>query len=331
MVKYADVARALGISKATVSLVINNRPGVSEETRRLVLNQLEQMEADQKRGLSAANRMIKVVVVNHRKNTMYDPEMDLWTPVFNTFERLARLRGYSFSVANWDDEEQTEKEILRECEEDAVAGVIVFATEAREEDRKFWEKIRKPVVLYDFEDKIRNRSSVCIDGYLTLYLPIRYLLDKGIRDVVYFSTSIDIYNFDSRRNLYKTLCDNYEIRPEMEVLGGSIEEIYQNARIWLEKRRFPRAMIFENYQVSIGMLSAMNHMSLALPYETELIGIDEIPSYVLQRGIKFSCVKIPHAERAEHAFNLLMQEIENPHLAKCRIEVAPSFEAAKTR
>ena len=36
-IKMVDIARYLGVSKATVSLAVNGKPGVNEETRRMVL------------------------------------------------------------------------------------------------------------------------------------------------------------------------------------------------------------------------------------------------------------------------------------------------------
>ena len=36
-IKMVDIARHLGVSKATVSLAVNGKPGVNEETRRMVL------------------------------------------------------------------------------------------------------------------------------------------------------------------------------------------------------------------------------------------------------------------------------------------------------
>ena len=44
-VKSIDIARALGISKSTVSLALNGKPGVSEQTRQEVLACKKQLEA----------------------------------------------------------------------------------------------------------------------------------------------------------------------------------------------------------------------------------------------------------------------------------------------
>lgn len=43
-VKSIDIARALGISKSTVSLALNGKPGVSEQTRQEVLVCKKQLE-----------------------------------------------------------------------------------------------------------------------------------------------------------------------------------------------------------------------------------------------------------------------------------------------
>ena len=43
-IKMVDIAKHLGVSKATVSLAVNGKPGVNEETRRMVLECLEEMK-----------------------------------------------------------------------------------------------------------------------------------------------------------------------------------------------------------------------------------------------------------------------------------------------
>jgi LacI family transcriptional regulator len=41
--KAKDIAKKLSISPSAVSIVLNNKPGVSEETRKKVLKTIEQM------------------------------------------------------------------------------------------------------------------------------------------------------------------------------------------------------------------------------------------------------------------------------------------------
>lgn len=63
-IKAVDIARHLGISKATVSLALNDRPGVSEATREKVLECKAWMEKEQKKKKSGG--VIKYIFLNDR-------------------------------------------------------------------------------------------------------------------------------------------------------------------------------------------------------------------------------------------------------------------------
>ena len=84
-IKMVDVAKRLGISKATVSLAVNGKPGVNEQTRQKVLECIKELEKNN--GVfpeplnspekEAHRRMIKVLIINHRRRVVCDPELDL--------------------------------------------------------------------------------------------------------------------------------------------------------------------------------------------------------------------------------------------------------------
>ena len=48
-IKATDIARNLNLSKATVSLVLNNKPGVSEKTRRRIFDYIEEVLGEAER------------------------------------------------------------------------------------------------------------------------------------------------------------------------------------------------------------------------------------------------------------------------------------------
>ena len=66
-IKMVDIARHLGVSKATVSLAVNGKPGVNEETRRMVLECLEEMKKNN--GVIPVKENI-VTVSDHPVNQM---------------------------------------------------------------------------------------------------------------------------------------------------------------------------------------------------------------------------------------------------------------------
>ena len=44
--KAKDIARELGVSPATISLVLNNKPGVGEEKRKEILQKIVELDCE---------------------------------------------------------------------------------------------------------------------------------------------------------------------------------------------------------------------------------------------------------------------------------------------
>ena len=112
----------------------------------------------------APHRLIKVLIINHRKQVVCDPELDLWTEVLRTFDTEARTRGYLYGLSYINETEYETNVVIEECNTELVAGVIVFATEMQPADYPILEKINKPIVLYDYEAPDGKYNSVCIDN-----------------------------------------------------------------------------------------------------------------------------------------------------------------------
>jgi len=72
-IKMVDIARHLGVSKATVSLAVNGKPGVNEETRRMVLECLEEirLRLGQPILLKGRGRWFPCMTGNDRKRCVF--------------------------------------------------------------------------------------------------------------------------------------------------------------------------------------------------------------------------------------------------------------------
>lgn len=333
-VKMVDVARYLGVSKATVSLAVNGKPGVNEETRRKVLecmemlekngNKLPQMQPEHRAG--SADRMIKVVIMNHRKKVVCDPELDLWSEVLTTFDAQARKMHYIYGLTYMNDTEEEISAVIAECNMPLIAGVILFGTEMAGDDFKILDRINKPIVIYDCEMPEGKYSSVCIDNAGAVQEALRFLEKAGATDIKYLGTGKEIYNFRKRRDAFRNALianDHMPTRSDIVELGNTIPEITDHMSEWMDSHALPEAFIFENYQISIGVLTALRRRGVRVPEDVKLVGIDEIPEYIMA-DIPLTQIKIPHADRAVMAMELLDIEIRNPQMAKIKIYAQPT-------
>ena len=362
-VRMVDVARRLGLSKATVSLAVNGKPGVSEETRTRVLACMEEMEQAQESGgtSSAAatssspsgvgpfsspgqasisgpasptapisRSLIKVLIINHNKQVVQDPELDLWSETLAALDTTARRMGYLYSLTYMSDLPGERDACIEECNQAFVSGVFLFATEMDESDDSLLQLIRKPMVVYDCEIPDGSASCICADNDGAVHQAVRLLQEKGASHILYMSTSKEIYNFDRRRRAFDRITAPHRdteadtsvpMAGERVALGRTIPEITRNARTWLSLNGLPDAFLFENYQVSIGMTTALRDLDASKVPVPPMVGIDLVPEYLLS-GLFLPQIRIPHAQRAVLAMEQLDRQIRNPETIRVKIFAA---------
>ncbi len=328
-VKSIDIARALGISKSTVSLALNGKPGVSEQTRQEVLACKKQLEehgtlppgmfsgqpGQQKR------QQIKIVrIINGMKN-IRGAELDLWTDVNEVFEKNLKANGYSLGLMYADFREKDQSRMISECNADDVAGVIIFGTEFKPENSVLLEGIKKPLVIYDAVPETEKYPVVLIDNRQGVKLAVDKLLETGNRDIQYLCNPMPMYNYVSRRRGFLEIMNKKGMGDATDRIihtGSTIEEVRQMMREYLKTAKLPQAYIMESYHVSMGTIMAMQELGIHIPEDVSLIGIDTLPSF-LTGGIHMTSIRVPHTERAYWTVQLLLKEITYPVREKCKM------------
>lgn len=324
-VKAVQIAKKLGISKATVSLALNGRPGVNEQTREKILACKEQMENGgfvEMEVLPRKTGMLKIIIATRGLNIGYNSEMDLWTDVIAVFEKEAKKWGYEVGITFINVTEEPIGDVVKECSRKDIVGVILHGTELEEDDVTKFETIQNPMVIYDNESTDSWHNCVIADNYLGVNRAVKYLIRRGNRDIVYLAHDKEIYNFKQRRRGFCDALLEYNRNPYAEhsivPIGSTIESVYLRMRQYLEENKLPDAFVMENYQISIGVMRALRERRIAVPDKVSLIGVDEIPAY-MTGDCKLTAVRIPHTERARLAMMMLAREIEKQSTTKSRI------------
>ncbi len=342
-VKAVDIAERLGISKATVSLALNGKPGVGEETRARVLRCKEEMEAqldqmiqlsvdaaptenpvvvpEKVRNLNTGN-IIKVIMFDRRLGVLCDPALNVWSEMLRVFDSEMKEYGYEIGITYVGAQEDEIDRLVEECNQDSVAGVLLYATEMQEGDFDLgFRQIRKPMVVYDFDAGSRYHS-VVIDNENAVENAVKFFQSRGCESIYYLSQKISIYNFEERRSGFLAGCYKAKLDSRMTPMirvGNSVDEAYTYMKSWLVDHELPDALILENYQVTIGVVKALLEEGVSIPEDVSLIGVDEVPSY-MTGGVEVACVQVPHVERGRVAIHMLLDEIETS--AELKLKVA---------
>lgn len=313
-IKAAQIARDLGLSKATVSLALNDKPGVSEETKKMIFQYIDRME----KGIDIVENNIIKIVNYSKKENIYGGEVDLWSEVLSEFNKEAKKDGYSLGIDYINDDIDEINKLIMECNQGHVVGAIVFANDLDEDIFKLFKQIKKPLIIYDNDFDDDSYSYVMIDNYQGMEKIIKLIVEKGFNEVCYLANSHDNYNFRKRRMAFTDLISKYNLTGRIFITGNDVESVYAAMKTELVDKSFPKVLISENYQVSIGTIKAIQEMNLSFKDDINLIGIDEIPDYFCY-GHHLTALKIIHGKRAGVALSLLKKEIEDHDVEKFKI------------
>ena len=331
--KAVDIARTLGVSKSTVSLALNGKPGVSEKTRQEVEACKRFLEAGEvpgdflKKNTGSSMHQVKVVRVTNGMKNIQGAELDLWTDVNEVFVRNLRENGYSLGLVYADFRETDLSVLIEECSREDVAGVIIYGTELREEDAVILQQIRKPMVIYDAVLKTDQYSMIVIDNRQGVELAVNELLSKENREIIYLANPMPMYNYQSRRRGFLEIMMNRgygDASDRIVPIGSSIEECHKAMLQYLESHELPDAFIAESYHVTMGTIMAAQELKIRIPEDVSLVGVDALPAY-LTGGINVSSIRVPHTERAYWTIQLLLKEIRHPVKEKCILYTKCSF------
>lgn len=328
-VKSIDIARALGISKSTVSLALNGKPGVSEQTRQEVLACKKQLEehGTLPPGMFSGQQgqkkrqQIKLVRINNGMKQVRGTELDLWTDVNEVIEKNLKANGYSLGLLYADFREKDQSRMIAECNADDVAGVIIFGTELKPENEPFLEGIQKPLVIYDAILETEKYPTVVIDNRQGVELAVKELLAKGNTDIQYLSNPMQMYNYLSRQRGFLEIMKKKGLGDASDRIiktGSTVEDVRKMMRERLQTGKLPQAYIMESYHVSMGTIMAMQELGIQIPEDVSLIGIDALPSF-LTGGIRMTSIRVPHTERAYWTVQLLLKEMDHPVREKCKL------------
>lgn len=303
VVKAVELARRLGLSKATVSLALNNRKGVNPRTREQVLRLKAELEGTAlSDNSSPEGAVIRLVLITRGYKVVVGDELDLWSYVNASYSQLARESGYRLDVTFFNLLTDVPESLERVCNAPEVAGVIVCAAELTEEDRPLMLRIRKPLVIYD-ADLGTDFPQVQLDNAHSVCHALAHAYAQGMRSVWYIARKLSIYNYEERRlGMGAFLAVHPEVTGTILPLGNSVSEIQTAFREHLSRETLPDTVLCESFHGTLAVLPLLRDRGV------RIISVDEIPEYMRQ-GRAIDTVSMPHLLRVKWVMQLLSLEI----------------------
>ncbi len=189
-----DVARAAGVSTATVSRVINDSPTVDRLLRERVL------EAVRSTGYvpNAVGRSLRRGGTSVVAVVAPDSENPYFTQIISEVERIARTEKYMVTVAHTEHDLELEKESLAQLVQRPVSGMVLIPVDQRRTDLSMVKAARIPLVLVDRWVDGANTDLVATDNIDAGRQAALHLADRGFTRPVVIAGPKDLAATEDR-------------------------------------------------------------------------------------------------------------------------------------
>lgn len=299
MATIRDVAKAAGVSIATVSAVVNDSAYVSPELRKRVQTAIEQLDyapSAVARNLNRGKSQLIAIVVADLSNPFYSHVVCL-------AEAAAAAWDYSLVVFNSDEKPEAEKRIMSRIRQISCDGVLLVPVgEMAQHLQRDHEGKSIPTVLFGrvFED--RRSDTVTIDNESAGRQATNYLLDLGHRRIGSITGPLHL---TTGRGRYEGMMQALQARgvtplPHHIRQGEFREEVaYAMAREMLERPDRPTALYVANGVMALGLMRALADLGLKCPEDISIASTDTITGI---SGLR------PRLTRTEHPINEMINE-----------------------
>lgn len=326
-VTIKDVAKAAGVSAATVSRVINDDSRISEETRNKVNNCI------QKLGYKINNVARSLKTNKTRTVGFIAPEIsnDFFMNIAKGVEDELRKHGYSVIVCSSNESSEEEEDRIQLLCEKCVDGFIIIPAGGEGKHFNQLKAVNMPVVLADRLVSNFEADAVLVDNVNGSYTAVEYLINSGCRRIGFIGGNITVTTAKERYEGYCRALADYCIPMEDEIVkfgNYHIKSGYNLMKELMESINPPQYVFISNYFMHVGATKYLVENRDTAACQVSIASFDDME---ISSILGFSSIRIrqPMIEIGSRAAQLLLNRIDRddsnfPQIIRLKTELIVS-------
>lgn len=323
-VLISDIAKKAGVSSGTVSNALNNRKGISQKKKEMILKIAEDMGYFlQKPNVDEANKKLRFIVLTSHGTVVGD------TPFFSELiqgiEAESRILGYEL-IINYVDME-LDVEFIDIMTQEAQ-GILVLGTELILEDIIKFNKIKLPIVFLDTSFRSPHFDTVAINNIDSVYNLVELIAAHGHKNVGLINSTFSINNFMERKLGFVQAVKEFDLifheNSEIAVFPD-IEGAYIGFKRYLTKKleeELPTAFFAVNDNIAFGALRAVNELDLQS--YISIVGFDDLPLAEFCTP-SLTTIKVDKMNLGREAIQRLHYRINNKDVPSVKVLIETSL------
>jgi DNA-binding LacI/PurR family transcriptional regulator len=309
-----DVAREAGVSKATVSAVLNDRASVKDSTRARVLEAIEK--------LNYRPTQLAASTGTHELKSLGIVVKEIDNPYYADVVLGARSRavqsGYSLVVLSSEGEYDAERRAVELMRAKQIDGLIATPVLDEHADLSHFFELKRRNYPFVLLEAVRGvpASLVDVDNVEASRRAVEHLIALGHTRIVHFAGPEYSMHTHERIDGARRACSASRLvfgDDDIIPAGAHLESGYRAALATFrtapaESR--PTAVSCYNDLVAIGVMRALRELGLRVPDDVSVVGFDDIPlaQYV---DVPLTTVRVPTFRMGTIAADMLITHVES--------------------
>lgn len=307
-----EIAAIAGVSPAAVSLVLNNKKGVSEQTReriKKVLSEYNYTPATQRK----KEPRCRIRLIKYSTHGMaVEENQGFVAAIIDHIE--SECRRYLYDLIMCGCNNKTAEETFKMIAQDPMDGVILLGSEFEASQFYMLKDIKEPIIVVDNSMKHQNVDSIVMANESISHAAVNYLYGLGHRKIGYFLTNVKISNFTERYEGYLDALEELGLTPpEPVLLTPTLNGSYMDMKKLLESGAYvpEGAVLAGNDSIAIGAVRAIQEAGYKVPEDISVIGVDDIP-YSSMMVPPLTTMRISRTVMGNLTVSLLRERMKHP-------------------
>lgn len=306
-----QIAKAAGVSVATVSRVLNHPENVAPATREKIQKVIEEEGYTPNwfaQGLNFNVTKTIGVIVPHMMSSMY-------MEIVSGMEEVARPRGYISFLCNVEKDTRIEKEYVDQLMMRKVDGIILMSSAMDDKYISMIEKGNIPVVLVGENAKLTRFNSVNVDCRSGAAEMVAHLIEVGHKNIALMEGNDPQQEASEMaigyRNVLKASGIPTDEKSMMKV-ENTIEGGYIGTKRMLKEGR-PDAIFCTSDEIAYGAMEALKDAELSIPEDVAVAGFgNDRMSNLIEP--KLTTVELPYRKMGIYGARVLFDLIDGESL-----------------
>ncbi|MGN0003311.1 MAG: LacI family DNA-binding transcriptional regulator, partial [Sphingobacterium composti] len=275
-VDIISIAKALNLSKSTVSRAFQEKSDINPNTRNRILayaNEINYRPNHYASNLREQKSKTIAIVVPELENNYF-------TQIIKGAEEIAKREGYHILIYATDDDINKEREFITSISNGKVDGVLMSVVGERD-NHSYLDNIdlvKMPIVFFDRVYDDVNITKIVTDDYQSSFDATEHLILGGCKRIAYLVVDKDHSIGKERAFGYKDALVKYNIRIQEELIvdcSNSYEENFNIIKQLLINHK-PDAIFASVERLAFSTYFVCNKLGLSIPQDLKVVAFSSL-------------------------------------------------------